>query len=94
MATKVSTNITLDPGLKRDAISLFSDLGMDLSTAISVFLRQAIRVQGFPFVIKRETPNAETIAAMNEYYEMKKHPENYKSYSNFDELLEETLADT
>lgn len=93
MATKVGTNLSLDPDLKRDAINLFSDLGKDLSTAVSVFLRQAVRVQGFPFAITRETPNAETIAAMNEYYEMKKHPEQYKKYSSFKEGLAEVLAD-
>ena len=93
MATKVSTNISLDPILKRDAADLFSDLGMDLSTAISVFLRQAVLVQGFPFVITRWHPNEETIAAMNEYYEMKEHPENYKSYKSFKELRDEVLSD-
>ncbi|HBA50910.1 MAG TPA: type II toxin-antitoxin system antitoxin, RelB/DinJ family [Lachnospiraceae bacterium] len=93
MATKVSTNLSLDPDLKKQAIDLFADLGMDLSTAISVFLRQAVRIQGFPFAITRESPNAETIAAINEYYEMKEHPEQYKRYSSFQEGLAEVLAD-
>ena len=93
MATKVSTNLSLDPVLKKDAVELFADLGMDLSTAVSVFLRQAIRVQGFPFVITRESPNAETVAAMDEYYEMKKHPERYKKYASFKEGLADVLAD-
>ena len=75
MATKVGTNISLDPELKRDAVELFSDLGMDLSTAVSVFLKKAVSVQGFPFPVTRETPNQETIDALNEYYEMKVHPE-------------------
>ena len=89
MATKVATNLSLDPDLKRDASILFSDLGMDLSTAVSVFLKQAVRVQGFPFVITRETPNADTIAALNEYYVMKEHPEEYKDYSSFKDLMDE-----
>ena len=93
MATKAATNLSLDPDLKRDASILFSDLGMDLSTAVSVFLKQAVRVQGFPFVITRETPNADTIAALNEYYVMKEHPEDYKDYSSFKELMNEVLAD-
>ena len=93
MATKVATNLSLDPDLKKEASVLFSDLGMDLSTAVSVFLKQAVRVQGFPFVITRETPNADTIAALNEYYLMKEHPEDYKDYSNFKDLMNEVLAD-
>ena len=93
MATKVATNQSLDPDLKKEASVLFSDLGMDLSTAVSVFLKQAVRVQGFPFVITRETPNADTIAALNEYYLMKEHPEDYKDYSSFKDLMNEVLAD-
>ena len=93
MATKVATNLSLDPDLKKEASVLFSDLGMDLSTAVSVFLKQAVRVQGFPFVITRETPNADTIAALNEYYLMKEHPEEYKDYSSFKDLMNEVLAD-
>ena len=93
MATKVATNLSLDPDLKKEASVLLSDLGMDLSTAVSVFLKQAVRVQGFPFVITRETPNADTIAALNEYYLMKEHPEDYKDYSSFKDLMNEVLAD-
>ncbi|MBR1567713.1 MAG: type II toxin-antitoxin system RelB/DinJ family antitoxin [Lachnospiraceae bacterium] len=93
MATKVSTNLSLDPELKKEAMDLFSDLGMDLSTAVSVFLKQAVRAQGFPFVISRDNPNAETIAAMNEYYVMQDHPEQYKRYSSFKEGLAEVLED-
>lgn len=36
-----------------------------------------------------ETPNAETRAALEEIRDMKAHPENYKSYSSFQELLDE-----
>ena len=51
MANKVSTNITLDPDLKKEAIELFSDLGLDLTTAITLFLKQAVIHQGLPFSI-------------------------------------------
>lgn len=54
MANKVSTNITLDPKLKKEAVELFSELGMDLSTAIAIFLKQAVLVQGIPFAITRQ----------------------------------------
>ena len=90
---KVSTNISLDAELKKNSQALFADLGMDLTTAITVFLKQALRVQGFPFSIQREVPNAETIAAMNEFYTMKTHPEQYKRYSSFREAMNEVLDD-
>ena len=61
---KVSTNITIDAETKAKAQELLSDLGMDLSTAVNIFLRQMIRENGIPFAVKREVPNAVTIAAI------------------------------
>ena len=90
---KVSTNISLDADLKKASQELFADLGMDLTTAVTVFLKQSLRVQGLPFAVTRETPNAETAAALNEYYEMKAHPEKDKRYSSFHEAMDEVLDD-
>ena len=90
---KVSTNISLDSDLKKACQELYSDLGLDLSTAVTIFLKQSLRVQGLPFAVTRENPNAETLAAMNEYYVMKAHPEKYKKYSSFRDAMNEVLAD-
>ena len=90
---KVSTNISLDADLKKACQKLYSDLGMDLTTAVTIFLKQSLRVQGLPFSVTRVNPNAETVAAMNEYYEMKAHPEKYKRYSSFREAMDEVLED-
>ena len=89
---RTSTNISLDPQLKHDSQELFAALGLDLSTALTLFLKQSLRVQGLPFAVTRENPNAETIAAMNEYYEMKAHPEKYKRYSSFKDAMDEVLT--
>jgi len=88
---KVSTNINLDPVLKKNAQELLKDLGMDLTTAVTIFLRQTVREQAIPFEIKRDVFNAETIAALNEYNDMKEHPENYKRYSSFSDAMDEVL---
>ena len=88
---KVSTNINLDPTLKKNAQELLRDLGMDLTTAITIFLRQTVREQGIPFEITREIPNAQTIDAFNEYTNMKEHPENYKHYASFSDAMSEVL---
>ncbi len=84
---KVSTNISLDPSLKKSAQELFTELGMDLTTAITIFLRQAVREQAIPFTIRREAPNEETKAALAEYPEMKKNPYKYPRYDSFDDML-------
>ena len=60
----ITTSIRTDAQLKREADRLFSDLGMNFSTAVNTFLRQAVREQGLPFRPTRDVPNAETLAAM------------------------------
>ena len=90
---KVSTNLSIDPQLKKAAVELFSDLGLDLSTAVTLFLKQSLRVQGLPFAVSKANPNAETVAALNEYYDMKAHPEKYKRYSSFKDAMNEVLGD-
>ena len=57
---KVSTNITIVSDTKAKAQELFADFGLDLSTAINIFLRQAIRENAIPFPITRRTPPADT----------------------------------
>ncbi len=88
---KVSTSISIDADVKAKAQELFADFGLDLSTAINIFLRQSIRENGIPFPIQRDVPNADTIAAIKECEEMAKHPENYKSYTSVDEMMKDIL---
>lgn len=59
---KSSTNLSIDSNLKRASIELFSDLGLDLSSAVTLFLKQSLRVQGLPFAVTRVNPNAETVS--------------------------------
>ena len=65
MLTADTANISIDEETKRKAQELFADFGMDLSTAINIFLRQAIRENAIPFSISRDVPNSETLAAMD-----------------------------
>ena len=90
---KVSITITIDADVKAKAQELFSDLGIDLSTAINIFLRQSIRENAIPFSVQREVPNADTVAAMKEAEEIKRHPENSERYSSFSEALKEVQSD-
>ena len=85
---KVNTNISLDPNLKKEAIELFHSMGLDLSTAISLFLFQAIRERKIPFEIY-EVPNEKTVKAIRESDYMMKHPEKCKTYDTVDELMKD-----
>lgn len=86
---KISTNISIDPKLKEESIMLLSQFGLDLSTAITLFLQQTVREKRIPFQIRLDIPNKETQEALSELEAMKKDKEHYKRYSSFDELLED-----
>lgn len=60
--------------MKRQADDLFSDLGMSLSGAITVFLRQSLREQAIPFQIGRDMPNREVLEAVEEAKSLKSDP--------------------
>ena len=57
------TNVTfrMDKEMKEQAEDLFTDLGLNLTTAINAFIRQSVREQKIPFVISRE-PTAHPIS--------------------------------
>lgn len=78
---KVSTNISIDADLKKQAAELFNALGMDLSTGINVYLKKAVAVGGIPFDVSVERPNEVTLAAIEEGEEILADPtrKHYKS---------------
>ena len=83
-----TTNISIrmDADLKTQADALFAELGMDLSTAFNIFVRQSLREGGIPFDVKLEQPNKETIAAMLEAERIAKDP-SVEGYNDLDELF-------
>ena len=56
----------MDKEIKSQCETIYGELGINLTTAINVFLRQSLRVGGFPFDVRLDKPNQETIAAMME----------------------------
>ena len=87
--SKIATNISIDADIKKKAQEMLADFGLDLSTAVNMFLRQMIREKAIPFEIRQDVPNAATLAALAEAEEMEKHPELTKTYGNVDELMED-----
>lgn len=85
---KVNTNISLDPKLKKEAVELFHSMGLDLSTAITLFLFQSVRVRKLPFELY-EVSNKTTLKAMKEVEEDIKHPGKLKSYGSYKELMDD-----
>lgn len=91
MAETTNVSIRMDPELKKQADALFNALGMNLSTAFNIFVRQSLREGGIPFEIKLENPNKETIAAMIEAERIAKDPA-VKGYSDLDEMFKDLKA--
>ncbi|MCD8366261.1 MAG: type II toxin-antitoxin system RelB/DinJ family antitoxin [Clostridiales bacterium] len=88
MATTTNFSVRMDSDIKKQCESLYGELGMTLTTAINVFLRQSLRVGGFPFEVKLDRPNQETAAAMLEA-ERIAYDYKVKHYSDVDEALQE-----
>ena len=92
MADTTNISIRLDVELKKQAEQLFSELGMNMTTAFNIFLRQAVRQQRIPFDVALEAPNAETIAAMEEAERISRDP-SVKGYTDAEQMMQELLTD-
>jgi len=88
VAETTNLSIRMDKKLKEQAEQLFSELGMNMTTAFNIFVRQAVRQGKIPFEISLNIPNAETIAAIEEADKISRDP-NAKRYSSFEELVAE-----
>ena len=84
-----NVNIRIDPEIKKKAESIFKSLGLTPTTAITMFYIQTIRNNGIPFVLKLETPNKKTLAAIKEVEEMEKDPSRSRIFNSVDELMED-----
>lgn len=87
--SKISTNITIDAQTKKDAQIMLAELGLDLSTAVNIFLKQMLYEGGIPFKISRNVPNQTTIKAIKETQKILQNPEEYKSYDDVDSMMKD-----
>lgn len=86
MATTTNFSVRMDSDVKKQCEAMYAELGINLTTAINVFLRQSLRVGGFPFDVRIEKPNKETLLAMLEAENIAKD-ESIKRYSDVEEAL-------
>ena len=87
-----SVSFRIDTDIKNQADKLFAQLGMNMTTAFNIFLRQSVREGSIPFPITVNTPNATTIAAMLEAEKLAKDP-NARRFHSVTELFEELESD-
>ena len=82
----MSSTITVrvEDKLKKEAGDVFKEVGMDMSTAITIYLKQVVRTNGIPFPVTAEMPNALTLKAIEEAEKGK-----MVSFSSIDALMED-----
>lgn len=77
--------VRVDSQLKQQAEILFQEMGMNMSMAINIFLKQAVKDQGIPFTITNK-PNRQTQKAIKNSQNKKKLSKNFE---NVEDLFED-----
>jgi|GEM_PF-233654 len=90
MAT-TNLNIRIDSELKKKAEQIFEELGISMSAALNVFLRQTVRNNGIPFDLRIDGSNTEAVSAIDVADVGRKAS---KSFSSIRELKENFTRDT
>ena len=84
MAT-TPTQIRIDSNIKREAVALFSNLGLDMSSAVNLFLHQCVLRGGLPFAVEVPQYSDKTLNAMAEARKISRDPD-IKGYNSMEEL--------
>ena len=87
MAT-VPTQVRIEKNLKIQAVELFDNLGMDMSSAMNIFLKQCVLRGGLPFKVEIPSYNQEVLDAMEEAKILSKD-QTTKRYASFNEALKD-----
>ena len=78
----------IDEELKRQAVELFEQLGMDMSGAVNMFLRQCVMRGGLPFAVEVPRYKPEVLEAMEEAKRISRDPAT-KRYASFKDALKD-----
>ena len=84
--SKTSMSIRLDSEFKEQAQQVFNNLGMDMTTAINIFLRQAIQYQGLPFDVRLDE-NRKLLEVLTDLDQNRNMSQSFESVSDLMEDL-------
>ena len=84
--SKTSMSIRLDSEVKEQAQQVFNNLGMDMTTAINIFLRQAIQYQGLPFDVRLDE-NRKLLEVLTDLDQNRNMSQSFESVSDLMEDL-------
>lgn len=83
--TTVPTQVRIDSEIKKQSTKIFKSLGLDLSSAINIFLSQSVLRGGLPFSVELPRYNKTTLDAMAEAKRISRDPD-VKGYNSLEEL--------
>ena len=92
MSKTVSIQIRINADLKKQATALFEELGLDISSAVNLFLHQCVLHGGLPFAVELPHFNKQMLEAIEEAKRLASDP-NAKSYNSLKELKETLESD-
>ena len=97
MAKGALLQLKIDSLMKKQADTLFAEIGLDTPTAIRIFLKRAIMHRGIPFDVVYENsddcPQCKNLLLKQEPFDeadkIREDPDRFKTYSNFSEIVQE-----
>lgn len=88
-----SLNVNVDAKNKEAATNILKSLGLNMSTAINMFLAQIVKRDGIPFEVVNPKPSKDMIEALKEAEQIIKNSEQYPGYTNREDLKKALLSD-
>ncbi len=86
-------NVNVDSKVKDEATAILKDLGLNMSTAINMFLVQVVKREGIPFEVTNPKPSKDTLEALEEVKEIINDSNKYPRYTNRVDLKNSLVAD-
>ncbi len=87
MANDTTVTFKTDKKVKDASRKLFAELGLDMSSAINIFLRQCLKEEGIPFAISRK-PNPVTLQTIRE---AEQGINMHGPFDSYDDMMEDLL---
>lgn len=92
MSSLTSTiNVNVNSNIKKKANNILNDLGLNMSTAINIFLTQVVKRKGIPFEVRNPEPSEELLEALREADDIRSGKIKTKGYRNVNQMFEDIL---
>jgi DNA-damage-inducible protein J len=86
-----SLNVNVNAETKKEASKVLDELGLNMTTAINIYLKQIVKHNGIPFEVKNRVPNHKLKKTLKETDKIIKGKVNSKAYSSAEDLMKDIL---